>query len=80
MTMRNTLPQAFADLGQHLEWALPTETQRLRKREGSTLAEIRVFYDAMLPRLDAVVEHFQQADRDAADGRPVDAERTSCSP
>ncbi|VTU37656.1 hypothetical protein H4CHR_04226 [Variovorax sp. PBS-H4] len=68
------LPPAFAELEEYLAWALPTETQRLQKRETSTLPEIRAFYDAVLPHADAIMEHFRCVDRAAAAGTAVPAE------
>jgi hypothetical protein len=35
-------------------WALPTENERHARRLGSTMAELRTFYDAVLPRIDAL--------------------------
>ena len=68
------LPPAFAPLEEYIAWALPTETQRLHRRETATLAEIRGFYDAMLPQVDAIVAHFRAADVAAAAGTPVPPE------
>ena len=53
--MASQLPEAFQDLAAHLDWALPTERERRAKRDASTMAEIRAFYDAMLPRMDAAL-------------------------
>ncbi|HSV84536.1 MAG TPA: hypothetical protein VLK85_35485 [Ramlibacter sp.] len=51
------LPAAFADLAAHAAWCLPTETERNRRRNASTLAELLAFRDAILPRVDAIVRH-----------------------
>ena len=56
-----TLPAAFADLAPHVErWALATERERYLRLHGSSLAELRVFYDAMLPRIGAVIDYLNQ--------------------
>lgn len=56
-----TLPAAFADLEPHAPtWALPTENLRSARRWRSTPAEFKLFYDAMLPRIDAVLTHLDQ--------------------
>lgn len=74
MSIALTLPAAFADLMPHIEWALPTETQRLRKREHATQDEIRAFYDAMLARIDDILACFDAADDAARAGQPETAE------
>jgi len=51
------LPEAFRDLGRHLEWALPTERERTAKRHASSMQEIRVFYDAMVERLEEILRY-----------------------
>jgi hypothetical protein len=66
------LPGAFADLESYLDWALPSETQRRQRREASTMEEIRRFYDAMLPRLPAVLEHFKAAEAQSGGPDKVD--------
>ena len=47
-----TLPPNFKDLEPYLDWALPTERARNRKRLTSSMEEIRAFYDAMLARVE----------------------------
>lgn len=72
MTTR-TLPAPFSDLAPFVDdWALPTEKKRFERLHTVSLAELRRFYDAMLPRMDAVLDHLDQFD---ADQLP-DAERT----
>lgn len=52
------LPADFADLQPWVErWALPTEPQRNRARRASAMPELQAFYDAMLPRMDALVAY-----------------------
>lgn len=54
---QTTLPTGFEDLSLCLDWNLPTADQRQRKRQASSAAELRTFYDRMLPRLsDALAE------------------------
>ena len=64
-----TLPEHFRDLEPHLAWALPTEYERRAMRAASSMTDIRVFYDAMLPRLDEALTYLQQfpADTKQAD-------------
>ncbi len=49
------LPPDFEDLEPYLDWALPGEASRGRKRASSPMQEIQSFYDAMLPRMEAVM-------------------------
>lgn len=51
------LPEPFADLERFGSWALATELERSRKRQSSTMAEIQAFYDAMLSRMDAILDY-----------------------
>ena len=51
------LPNEFADLEVFSDWILPTEAERYEKRLGSTMAEMQAFYDAALPRLEAIVAY-----------------------
>ena len=54
------LPSEFQDLEQFVGWGLPTWTERSRRRIDSSMEEIRAFYDAMLPRLKAIVAFLNQ--------------------
>ena len=57
----NALPEQFTDLEPFAgEWALATESERVQKRYSSSMEEIKTFYDAMLPRLEAMVDHLNQ--------------------
>ena len=59
-TMAETaLPEAFQDLTPWLDWALEPERARTEKREASSMAEIRAFYDAVLPRLEEMIRHLE---------------------
>ena len=53
------LPEAFADLAPWLDWALEPERARTEKREASSMAEIRAFYDAVLPRLEEMIRYLE---------------------
>ena len=45
------LPAAFADLAPLLPWALPTETQRAKRRREASYEVICAFYELLQPRL-----------------------------
>jgi hypothetical protein len=51
------LPPQFADLEGLVAWGLPTEQARQAKRVGAELEAVRVFYEAMLPRMPAVFDY-----------------------
>ena len=56
-----TLPPAFAELAPHVaRWALDNERDRYHCLHTSTLADLRVFYDAMLPRLAEILDYLNQ--------------------
>lgn len=55
--LQKRLPEPFHDLERCLEWALPTEQARTAKRHTSSMQEIRVFYDAMVDRLEEILQH-----------------------
>lgn len=45
----------FAQLEPFLGWALATERERTAKRQASSMAEIRAFYDAMVAGLEDIL-------------------------
>lgn len=49
------LPAVFADLAAFADWILPVERDRHRKRVTSDLATVRRFYEAVFPRMEAIV-------------------------
>ena len=51
------LPAAFADLTTFADWIIPIERDRHRKRVTSDLATVRTFYDAIFPRMDAIITY-----------------------
>ena len=53
------LPEAFEDLAPFVDWALEPERARTEKKVSASMDEIRGFYDAVLPRLDAMIEHLE---------------------
>jgi hypothetical protein len=58
-----SLPAGFEDLEVFVAmWALPREIDRIRTRWTGPMDELRRFYDAMLPRLDAIIEHLNKLD------------------
>jgi hypothetical protein len=52
-----TFPDAFADLAPFADWILPVERDRHRKRVTSDLATVRRFYDAVFPRMEAILAY-----------------------
>lgn len=65
------LPEEFADLERFTDWCLPTEAHRYQKRLSSTIAEMKEFYDAAMPRLEDVMAYCDS--RFPLDGMPDDA-------
>jgi hypothetical protein len=62
------LPEAFADLEPFaVQWCLATEPERYAARLASSIAELQGFYDAMVTRAAAAIEH---CDRYALDDMP----------
>ena len=66
------LPEEFEDLTEHLAWALATERERSTKRQASTMDEISTFFQAMLPRMEAILPYLDQF---ALDNVPDDVQR-----
>jgi hypothetical protein len=57
----SALPAGFEPLERFLsEWVWPDAVSRVAKRQGSTLAEIREFYDAMLPLGERALDYLRQ--------------------
>lgn len=72
MTARHALPSGFEDLQALVApWALPTEPERYARRLATPLQQLREFYDALHPRMDAALRHL--AGVSAADARAVNA-------
>ncbi len=54
------LPEPFHDLEPFVAWALATEAERMSKRQTSEMAEIQAFYDAIFPRMLAVIAYLNE--------------------
>jgi hypothetical protein len=58
---QRVLPDHFQDLEPFVSaWALATGAERQAKRLSSTMEDIQGFYDAMLPRMGAIIEYLNQ--------------------
>jgi hypothetical protein len=57
-----TLPPAFAELEQFIEWALPDERERYLKRLSSSMSDLREFYDAAVMRADDARKYLDSFD------------------
>ncbi|SFM26941.1 hypothetical protein [Marinobacter zhejiangensis] len=56
--MTNTLPNQFSELESFVEkWAKPTENERQKQRITSTPAELKAFYDHIMPRMEEVLQY-----------------------
>jgi hypothetical protein len=72
-TSNRILPERFHDLERFAAvWSLQTERERNGKRLSSTMAEIQGLYDALLPRMDEIMEYLNQYPLDAL---PAEAKR-----
>ena len=49
------LPEGFDGLAPYLDWALEPERARTAKKVASSMAEIRAFYDAVMPRMEEII-------------------------
>ncbi len=57
----NVLPTPFADLEPFVDWALPTERERNRKRLSSSMDVLRAFHQAILPRVPTIIEYLNDS-------------------
>jgi hypothetical protein len=71
-TTTSGLPGAFADLEPFAHWILETQPERYAARLAATMTEMQAFYDAVFPRLPAMLEH---CDRFDIDDLPEDVKR-----
>ena len=61
--MGERLPDEFADLERFApEWVFPTERERNAFRVAQTQDALQDFYDAILPRLEAIAAHLDRFD------------------
>ena len=51
------LPEKFQELEPFIKWAIKTETGRKDMRLASTIEEINQYVEAMLPKMDDILEH-----------------------
>ena len=66
------MPETFRDLDRFIDWSLPLERERQRKRLASDMDEIQAFYDTLLPRMAEIIGYLNGFSLDAL---PEDAER-----
>jgi hypothetical protein len=60
------LPHEFGDLEQWVaDWAIGEEAARNRKRLASSMDQLQAYYNALLPRMDAIIPHLNQYSLDA---------------
>jgi hypothetical protein len=64
--MERQLPEQFQELESFLSWALNTERERSLKRHSSTMSEIRAFYDAMIARLEEILDFLNGFSQESA--------------
>ncbi|KQM99244.1 hypothetical protein ASE85_11080 [Sphingobium sp. Leaf26] len=66
MMTTTQLPSEFTDLQPYVdEWALRGQTARYDQMLRAGIDQLRTFYDAMMPRMDAVIAHLNRYDIDA---------------
>jgi len=56
----SVLPAEFSDLEPFADWCLATEAERYAKRLSSSMDELQAFYDAVFPRLEAILSSLDQ--------------------
>jgi len=60
------LPHEFGDLEHWVaDWAIGDEAARNRKRLASSMDQLQAYYNALLPRMDAIIPHLNQYSLDA---------------
>jgi hypothetical protein len=64
--MEQLLPEQFQELESFLIWALNAERERSVKRHSSTMSELRAFYDAMIARLQEILDFLNGFSQDNA--------------
>ncbi|MCY4612559.1 MAG: hypothetical protein OXB94_02925 [Nitrospira sp.] len=53
------LPEPFEDLAPYLDWALEPERALTEKKAAASMDEIRAFYDAMISRIDEILDYLE---------------------
>jgi hypothetical protein len=56
------LPEGFETLRSVAAWSLRTETERIKRRQASSFAEIAEFRDAILPELPRIFDYLNPKD------------------
>ena len=59
IVVESALPEAFEDLAPFVDWALEPERVRTHKKVAASMEEIRAFYGAVIPRLDAMIDYLE---------------------
>ncbi len=59
-----TLPVEFKSLAPFIAWALPTERERTTKRLVTSMDELKAFYAAAMPQLEAIVAYLDRTPLD----------------
>jgi hypothetical protein len=70
--MDASLPREFSELERFNQWALATQSEREYRRRSTTPTERQDFYEAVTPRLDAIIAWL---DRFSLDAMPAEARR-----
>lgn len=74
------LPGEFADLEPFAKtWCLPTAEERYQRRLASSMEEMQAFYDATLPRGEAIFDYIDQFDYEALPEKAINLMRLLCS-
>ena len=68
----NSLPELFQDLEAFIDWSLCTEAERTQKRQTTDMGEARAFYEAVVPRMDEIIDYLNTL---PIDKLPADAVR-----
>lgn len=63
--MTQVFPEGFEALEPYASWSLKTESERIRRRQASSYAEILTLRDALLPELERIFRHLGNASLDA---------------
>ncbi len=54
------LPEEFKELEPYIDWSLATEGERIRKRENTSMKEIKEFYTHMFQNLERTITYLNQ--------------------
>jgi hypothetical protein len=72
--MELSLPEQFRELEAFVGWACSTERERGAKRHSTAMPEIKAFYDAMIARLEEILDFLGSY---AEENAPADVKRLS---